>query len=157
MFNKIKKTIGLVFVALIGLNTTFAMANIVIDDPWIRSAPPNAPALGLFMQITNHSDYDVKLLSASVDSGYRIVELHRTIPVEGVMMMVKQDFMPIPAQGNLTLKPGSWHIMLIEPESVPSEGEFVKVKLTFDNGQTKIIHAKVRKGKIMYHKKILHQ
>jgi copper(I)-binding protein len=31
----------------------------------------------------------------------------------GMMKMIKQDFMSIPAHGKLTLKPGSWHIMMI--------------------------------------------
>ncbi len=158
MFHKIK-TIGLMFIALISFNTTFATqhqsGNIMINDPWVRSAPPNAPALGAFMQIANHSDTDVKLLSANV-AGYKRVELHRTIPKNGVMQMVKQEFMPIPAHGELMLKPGSWHIMLIGPESVPSKGESVKIELIFDNGLSKTVHAKVRKGKMMHHKKMMH-
>jgi hypothetical protein len=31
----------------------------------------------------------------------------------GMMKMIKQDFMSIPAHSKLTLKPGSWHIMII--------------------------------------------
>lgn len=154
MFNKIK-TIGLIFIALISFNITFAAqhqsGNIMINDPWIRSAPPNAPALGVFMQIANHSDNDIKLLSANVDGGYKRVELHRTMPKKGVMQMIKQDFISVPAHGNRTLKPGSWHIMLIGPESVPNNGESVKIKLVFDNGLSKTVHAKVRQGKMMMH------
>jgi hypothetical protein len=38
---------------------------------------------------------------------------------------IKQDFMPIPAHGKLTLKPGGWHIMMIQPKKVPKEGDSV--------------------------------
>jgi copper(I)-binding protein len=32
------------------------METISVDNPWARSAPPNAPILGAFMEISNHSD-----------------------------------------------------------------------------------------------------
>jgi copper(I)-binding protein len=49
-----------------------------------------------------------------------------------MMKMIKQDFMPIPAHGKLTLKPGGWHIMMIQPKKVPKEGDSVVIKLVFD-------------------------
>ena len=100
------------------------------------------------MEIHNNTHSKVKLISAYV-AGYKRVELHRTTNQNGVMKMQKQDFMLIPAQGRLQLKPGSWHIMLIGPKTVPSEGELVTISLKFDNGKTQTIHATVKKGKKM--------
>jgi len=34
------------------------LSAIVIHDPWIRTAPPNAPMLGLFMKIRNNTNQD---------------------------------------------------------------------------------------------------
>jgi copper(I)-binding protein len=34
----------------------------------------------------------------------------------------------------LVFKPGSWHIMMINPEKVPKEGSSVAITLLFDNG-----------------------
>jgi len=28
---------------------------VMVEDPWIRAAPPNAPALAAFMVLNNHS------------------------------------------------------------------------------------------------------
>ncbi|SEH93274.1 DR1885-like metal-binding protein [Bathymodiolus azoricus thioautotrophic gill symbiont] len=158
MFNKIK-TMLLMFIALISFNATFALnnqlGNITIDDPWVRSAPPNAPILGAFMEIFNHSDGDIKLLSANTN-GYKRLELHKTVPQDGMMKMIKQDFMLISAHSKLTLKPGSWHIMMIKPNEVPREGDSVAIKLVFDNGLSKTIYAKVRKEGVMDHKKMIH-
>jgi copper(I)-binding protein len=97
------------------------------------------------MEISNHSDSDIKLLSANT-KGYKRLELHKTVSQDGMMKMIKQDFMPIPAHGKLTLKPGGWHIMMIQPKKVPKEGDSVVIKLVFDNGLSKTIQAKVRKG-----------
>lgn len=156
MFNRISTTL-LSLIVMTFFNTSNAQMHhhasnggIEITDPWVRSAPPNAPALGLFMQIHNHSDNAVKLKSVHT-AGYGRIELHRTIESDGMMKMVRQDFMPIAAHNQLTLKPGSWHVMLIDPEKVPSMGEVVNIQLNFDNGMQKNIDAKVRKGKMMHH------
>ena len=157
MLNHFKKTL---FLLIVLANVTFANAAshahqnnhvnkpISITDPWIRSAPENAPALGLFLRIKNHTDQEVRLISAHA-KGYKRIELHRTIDSHGVMKMVKQAFMPIPAQGELHLKPGSWHIMLIGPEQVPGKGEQIMVSLKLDDGSTHMIKASVRKGRMM--------
>jgi copper(I)-binding protein len=154
MFNKIK-TMLLVFIALISFNATFAfnnqLGNITIDDPWVRSEPPNAPILGAIfckypMQLTleiNSSeqlssvcgsfDRHLALISKSLDVtmnnkgedftikgenkhiAARVLqdlialsasELHKTVPQDGMMKMIKQDFMLISAHSKLTLKPG---------------------------------------------------
>ncbi|BBB23539.1 conserved hypothetical protein [Isorropodon fossajaponicum endosymbiont JTNG4] len=125
--------------------TSHDAADITIHNPWIRSAPPNAPTLGAFMEIHNNSNHNIKLLSANT-SGYKRLELHKTEHKNGMMKMIKQDFMPILAHSKLTLKPGSWHIMMVSPELVPSEGDFVMIKLAFDNGLSTTLRAKVRKG-----------
>ncbi len=153
----------LAFITLTILNVSTAMEHhhtncitteIVINDPWVRLSPPNAPALGFFMKINNNTDHDIKLLSVNA-SGYKRIELHRTVAQGDMMKMVKQEFMPIPTKGKLHLKPGSWHIMLIGPKSVLRKGDTVVIDLVFDNGLTKTVHAQVRKGKEMtgnYHR-----
>ncbi|RUA05922.1 MAG: copper chaperone PCu(A)C [Gammaproteobacteria bacterium] len=126
-----------------------ANADIIVYDPWIRSAPVNAPVLGVFMQIDNQTDKDIKLLAAYAQ-GYQRVEIHRTVNDDGLMKMVKQLFAPIPAGERLILKPGSWHMMLIKPKKVPDIGSTVAVKLEFDNGTVQTVNAQVKSGKKMH-------
>lgn len=121
---------------------------ISIHNPWVRSAPSNAPALGAFMEIYNHSDKSIKLLSASA-SGYKRLELHRSGHKNGMMTMVRHDFVLIPAHEKLLFKPGSWHIMMIKPEQVPKEGSAVVITLVFDNGLSETVEARVKKGAMM--------
>ncbi|WPE16924.1 copper chaperone PCu(A)C [Candidatus Thioglobus autotrophicus] len=164
MLNNIKKIL-FILVAFVSITATNAASHahqnnhvnhqITITDPWIRSAPINAPALGLFMNISNNTNQEVRLISAHT-KGYKRIELHRTIDSHGVMKMVKQAFMPIPAHAKLHLKPGSWHIMLIAPEQVPSEGEQVSVSLKFNDGSTQTIQVLVRKGGMMMQHHSMH-
>jgi copper(I)-binding protein len=46
--------------------------------------------------------------------------------------------------------------MMIQPKKVPREGDSVVIKLVFDNGLSKTIYAKVRKGRAMDSKKMMH-
>jgi copper(I)-binding protein len=137
---------------LVGVGSVFAMdhnqSQVEVKNPWVRSAPPNAPMLGAFMQIHNNTKNNLKLLSVNV-FGYQRAELHKTINHDGLMKMVQQEFIPISAKSSLSLKPGSWHIMLIGPDAVPVEGDTVKIKLIFDNGTSQMIDAVVRKDKMM--------
>ncbi len=122
---------------------------IMVNDPWVRAAPPNAPALAAFMQLENHSGKDIALVEATTSLPVARVELHRTMMADGMMKMVQQKEMPVAAHGNLVLEPGSWHIMLIGPKQVPVEGDSVVLTLRFSDGSEQQITAKVRKGKMM--------
>ncbi|RLA08552.1 MAG: copper chaperone PCu(A)C [Gammaproteobacteria bacterium] len=124
-------------------------ADLVIDNPWVRAAPQNAPATAAFMKIINNSKVDKKLVKASVSNpdNYKVIELHRTLKQDGMMKMIKQEFMPIKAGGELVLQPGSWHIMLIQPKAVPKVGESVKLTLEFDDGSKLDVEAPVKKMK----------
>jgi copper(I)-binding protein len=117
--------------------------SIEIDDAWVAAAPKNAPAMAMFMEIENESSRDVHLVSAE-GKGFARIELHRTMPMDGMMKMVPQDSIPVPAKGKTELRPGDYHIMLIGPERVPDIGEMVMLDLVFDNGERVHVHAHVR-------------
>ena len=51
----------------------------------------------------------------------------------------------IKAKGETELKPGSYHVMLIDMTQSLSEGEFVPITLRFDDGSSQRIEAPVRK------------
>lgn len=117
--------------------------SIEIDDAWVAAAPKNAPAMAMFMEIENEGSRDVRLVSAE-GKGFARIELHRTMPMDGMMKMVPQDSIPVPAKGKTELRPGDYHIMLIGPERVPDIGEMVMLDLVFDNGERVHVHAHVR-------------
>lgn len=119
-----------------------------VIDPWVRSAPPNAPALGVFMILENHSDSDLAVVGARTSLAVERVELHRTMMMGDVMKMVPQEEVPVASHSNTVLKPGSWHIMLISPEKVPAMGDKVELTLVLANGSEQSVEAIVRQGKM---------
>ncbi|HLO63798.1 MAG TPA: copper chaperone PCu(A)C [Azonexus sp.] len=119
-----------------------AADNVAVQDPYVRLAPPNAPATGAFMVIKNNGDKDVKLVKAD-NSASKITELHTHLNEGGVMKMRPVPAVEIKAKGEAVLKPGGLHIMMIDLKAPMKEGDVVPITLTFDDGSAKTVDAKV--------------
>ena len=119
-----------------------AADNVSVQDPYVRLAPPNAPATGAFMVIKNNGDKDVKVLKAD-NPVSKVTELHTHLNEGGVMKMRPVPAIDVKAKSEAVLKPGSLHVMLIDLKAPMKEGDVVPMTLTFDDGSTKQIEAKV--------------
>lgn len=126
-----------------------AAEGLMVTNPWVRSAPPNAPALGVFMMLENHSSTEVSVVEVRTTLEVSRVEMHRTTMTDGVMKMMPQKLIPVAAHSSTELKPGSWHIMLMDPKRVPKMGETVHLTLVLSNGSEQMVAATVRQGKMM--------
>jgi len=115
-----------------------------VQDPYVRLAPPSAPATGAFMVIKNAGDKDVKVVKAD-NPVSKATELHTHINEGGVMKMRKVEAIDVKAKGEAVLKPGGLHVMLIELKAPMKEGDSVPITLTFDDGSSKTVDAKVVK------------
>ncbi len=60
------------------------------------------------------------------------------------MKMRKIDQIVIPAQSQVTLKPGGLHIMLFDLQQNFTEGSSIDLMLHFKNGENMEIHAPVK-------------
>jgi periplasmic copper chaperone A len=130
---------------------TLALADISVKDAWIPEAPPTAQAMGAFMTIENSDAQVVKVVKASAPNFDR-VELHESIEENGMHKMIAQPFLTVPAKGNLELKPGSYHIMLIGVQQPSKAGDVIPIELTLDNGEKITVNTNVYKRKDMMHK-----
>ena len=132
------------------LSCTFSAVagELKVINPWVRSAPPNAPALGVFMTLENHSSTDQSVVAARTTLAVDRVELHRTMMVGEVMKMVPQESIPVASRSATVLKPGSWHVMLTGPETVPQMGDKVQLTLVLADGSEQSFEAVVRHGKM---------
>jgi copper(I)-binding protein len=121
-----------------------AADNISVQDPYVRLAPPNAPATAAFMVIKNSSDKDAKVVKAD-NPVSRVSELHTHINDGGVMKMRPVPAIEVKAKGEAVLKPGGLHVMMIDLKAPMKEGDSVPITLTFDDGSSKQVDAKVVK------------
>jgi copper(I)-binding protein len=114
-----------------------------VVDPYVRMAPPSAKVTGAFMLLKNSGDKSVAVVSAA--SGVaNVTELHNHINDGGVMRMRQVKEIIVPAKGEVALKPGSFHVMLIDMKAPLKENDHVVIKLGFADGSSKEVHASVK-------------
>jgi copper(I)-binding protein len=130
--------------AAFSLSAFAADSSLSVDDPYVRLAPPGVTTTGAFMTISNSGSADRKLVKAASPVSDK-VQLHTHMNDHGVMKMREIPEIPVQANGKVELKPGSYHIMLIEMKTELKEGDHVPITLSFDDGSTSQVDATVRK------------
>ncbi|MDE1951289.1 MAG: copper chaperone PCu(A)C [Betaproteobacteria bacterium] len=111
---------------------------------WIRWLPANLPAGG-YVLLTNTSAKPVELVGAD-SPDYGNAMLHQSVSKNGVMEMLHVDKVVIPAHGSMAFKPGSFHIMLMQPKKGVKPGDTVPITLKFAGGEAMTVNFDVRKA-----------
>jgi hypothetical protein len=102
-------------------------------DAWARATPPMATVAGGYLTVANDSAADDRLLRIESKIAKRI-EIHEMRNDGGVMRMRQiSDGLPLPAHGQLALKPGGYHLMLMGPAHALVAGETFKATLVFEH------------------------
>ena len=118
---------------------------IEVKNAWVRALPPNMKMTAAYMMLHNHSGMEDKLeLVETPIAG--VVETHMVVKKDEVMSMKPVPHIPVPAMGVQELKPGSYHLMLIQLNKVPQKGEKVTMLLHFKYAGTMEITATVKEG-----------
>ncbi|WP_050465285.1 copper chaperone PCu(A)C [Herbaspirillum autotrophicum] len=112
------------------LGSSLACAEVTIADPWVRATVPAQKATGAFMQMT--STTNVKLVAAQSPVA-NVVEIHEMKMDNNVMKMRQITGLDLAAGKMVELKPGSYHIMLLELKQQVREGDAVPVSLVFED------------------------
>ena len=115
---------------------------ISVEDVWARPGLADGNS-AVFFILRNGGDEEESLVSASSDVA-GAVELHKSTMVDGIMKMEMQDFIWVPAGGEVEFKPGDFHVMLIGLKEDLSVGDEFEVYLGFESGATKTISVMVR-------------
>ena len=121
--------IGLVAPALAqGTGST----SIAVEQPWARATPSGAKTGAVYMTIDNKSDTADRLTGVSSAVADKL-QIHEMKLENGVMQMREiSGGLPIPADGSVVLKPGSYHVMLIGLKKPLTAGETFPLTLTFE-------------------------
>lgn len=117
------------------------VGNLSIDDVWARSGQPGQVSAA-FMEIKNKGAAD-KIVSAHCDCA-KATELHTMTMADGKMIMAQVPTMEVPANGELKLKPGGYHIMLIGLNRPLVSGETLPIKVKFEKAGDVTLQAKIK-------------
>lgn len=111
---------------------TTELGDLTITGGFSRATLPNAPVGGGFFTVTNNGAEDDRLVSVTSPAAGK-AEVHEMAMSDGVMTMRPlPDGLPIPAGASVELKPGGYHLMLMDLKDRLIEGETVEVTLTFE-------------------------
>jgi len=107
-----------------------AQAQTTVKDPWVRGTVAQQKATGLFAQIT--SAQGGKLVAASSPVA-GVVEIHE-MAMDGTTMRMRAlpNGLELPAGKTVELKPGGFHVMLMDLKGPVKAGDTVDVTLTVE-------------------------
>jgi copper(I)-binding protein len=125
-----KKLAGMVAVACwVAAPLAQAEGIVTISDPWVRATVSGQQATGAFMKITAHQP--VRLV-AGFSPVAPVVEIHEMKMVgDRMQMRALADGLPIAAGETAELKPGGYHVMLINLPKPIEVGQKVPLTLVF--------------------------
>lgn len=94
------------------------LAELVIEDGYVRKPIPGRSMSAAFMSINNAGKNDVVLKTASIE-GAKSVEIHTHSHKNGVMRMRQLHELVVKAGETIVLEPGSLHLMVFGIEELP--------------------------------------
>ena len=97
----------------------------------------------IFMQIKNTGSANDQLVKAVTDAGM-MVGLHQTVMKDNVMTMPELAAIDIPANGQVELKSGSFHIMVMGISKDLKPGDKLHLTLTFVKAGPITLDAEIR-------------
>jgi periplasmic copper chaperone A len=102
-----------------------------IEKPWARATPPGAAVGGGYLVIRNKGVAADRLVGVSSPASAR-VEIHEMAMDKDVMRMREVKGVDVPAKKSVELKPGGYHLMLIELKAPLKPGDKVPLTLRFE-------------------------
>lgn len=143
MLLKVAATVLVLLATAPAIAQTSPPKSVTVVEPWARATPPGAKVGAAYMELKSTDGTGDKLLSAtSPEAG--IVEIHNHIMEGGVARMRRVDAVPVPASGSVALKPGGYHIMLMELKGPLQAGKTIKLELVFETAGKITVDASVR-------------
>ncbi|HEY9193833.1 MAG TPA: copper chaperone PCu(A)C [Methyloversatilis sp.] len=124
----------LLIAAVLAFSTSVAMADLTVKEPWVRATVPQQTATGAFMQIT--APKAARLVEArSPVAG--VVQIHEMSMSDNVMRMREVAGIDLPAGKAVDLKPGGYHVMLMDLKAPIAEGQVVPLTLVVEHADKK--------------------
>ena len=128
-----KPTLPLTLAALAFSAGVAQAQNVTVTDTWARATVQGQKATGAFMKLTAKDG--AKLVGASSPAA-GVTEIHEMTMEKDVMKMsALPNGLDLPAGKTVELKPGSYHVMLMDLKAPLAADSTVPVTLTFQDAK----------------------
>jgi len=122
----------------------FTQGDLKIVRPWARETARMARAGGAFMTIENTGGAPDRLLKAASPVAAR-TEVHTVIQDGDVMRMREVPALDLAPKSKVELKPGGYHVMLMDLKAPLKAGDRFPLTLTFEKAGTITVDITVEK------------
>lgn len=106
--------------------TVLAHAEVKITDAWVKPTMPGQPVAGAYMTLVSDKDAHIVEMHSPVAGK---TEIHSMSMEGNIMRMKRLERLPLKAGKPVELKPGGFHIMLMDLNHQIKEGEAVPISL----------------------------
>ena len=122
-------------------SVAWAQSTITVQEPWVRATVGQQMATGAFMRITAPADSRVLQVQSPVAG---VVEIHEMKMEGDVMRMRAVPALALPAGQAVELKPGGYHVMLMDLKAPVKAGDVVPLTLTVEgrDGKRSVVEVK---------------
>ncbi len=104
-------------------------AQVTVSNPWMRATPPGQNVGGAYLKITSAT---TAYLVGGSSPAAKAVELHEMTLENNIMKMRPLARLELPAGKPVELKPGGYHLMLIDLKRPLVKGDSVPLTLTVE-------------------------
>ena len=117
---------------LAAIGSASAWAQVKVDNAWARATVQGQKATGAFMKLTAPQAAQLVAVSTPVAG---VAEIHEMKMDGGVMKMRAVPALDLPANQSVELKPGSYHLMLMDLKAPLAKDASVSLTLTFKDAK----------------------
>lgn len=114
--------------ALLAGTPAQACPGLVVEDAWIREAPPGAMMTAAYAKLRNDGRQALRI-DGAFGADFASAELHRTVVENGLSRMVHGEPLELRPGAQAALEPGGWHLMLFRPSRPLKAGDRVPLAL----------------------------
>ncbi|MDZ7861696.1 copper chaperone PCu(A)C [Acidovorax sp.] len=123
---------GLTLCTLLAAPALAQVADVKVEGAWARASVPGQKGTGAFMKLT--APQGARLVSASSPAA-GVTEVHEMKLDGDVMRMRAVPVLELPAGKPVELKPGGFHVMLLDLKAPLAKDSTVPLTLTFKDAK----------------------
>ncbi|MBC7404310.1 MAG: copper chaperone PCu(A)C [Cytophaga sp.] len=129
-----KNSLKLISAFVVSMAAISAQAQVTVKNAWVRATVPQQMATGVFFDI--QSNKDARVISVQT-SAAGIAEIHEMKMEKNVMKMRPIEYLELPAGKSIELKPGGYHLMLMDLKAQIKLGDAIPLTLVVEGKDKK--------------------
>ena len=138
-----KSQLKIICASVLSLAVFNVYAEVIVKDAWVRATVPQQMATGAFFQIQSSTDARVVGVQSSAAG---VAEIHEMKMENNLMKMRALEHLDLAAGKLVELKPGGYHLMLMDLKQQIKAGDIVPLTLVVEGKDKKrdIINIKLK-------------